>query len=105
MVPRCVPILAFMHDEIDIPLENLVESPVHAGSIKNESKIYSATSDGKVPFVSADDIAAVAVKSLTGETPPNTDYVILGPELLSYGEVCFVDPPDSDSMLGSLHLI
>ncbi len=56
-------------------------------SIKHESKIYSATGDGKIPWVSVDDIAAVAFQAVTGEQPPNTDYLILGPELLSYDQV------------------
>ncbi len=34
-----------------------------------------------------EDIAAVAARALTAEEAPNTDYVILGPELLSYGDV------------------
>ena len=49
--------------------------------------MYSATGDGKIPWVSADDIAAVAVRALTDEVAPNTEYLVLGPELLSYGDV------------------
>lgn len=56
-------------------------------SIQHEAKIYSATGDGKIPWVSIDDIAAVAFQALTGEQPPNTEYLILGPELLSYDQV------------------
>lgn len=37
--------------------------------------------------MSSDDIAAVAVRALTSPEPPNTDYLVLGPELLSYDEV------------------
>jgi uncharacterized protein YbjT (DUF2867 family) len=37
--------------------------------------------------VSANDIAAVAVRALTDREAPNTDYMVLGPELLSYDEV------------------
>jgi uncharacterized protein YbjT (DUF2867 family) len=49
--------------------------------------VYSATSDAKIPWVSADDIAAVAVRTLTDEVPPNSEYLVLGDELLSYGDV------------------
>ncbi|KAI1214328.1 putative ergot alkaloid A [Annulohypoxylon truncatum] len=59
-------------------------------SIKNESKIYSATGDGKIPFVSADDIARVAFRALTDQTSRNTDHIILGPELLTYDNVATV---------------
>lgn len=60
---------------------------MHLRGIKEESAIYSATGEGKIPWVSADDIAAVAVRALTDPTPPNTEYMVLGPELLSYSEV------------------
>lgn len=56
-------------------------------AIKDESKIYSAAGDGRVPFVSADDIARVAFHALTDEKPHNTDHIILGPELLTYDQV------------------
>ncbi|SPQ18620.1 53ae4f9d-9824-43cc-928d-456817f70a57 [Thermothielavioides terrestris] len=67
--------------------QNFATQPAHVRAIRDESKIYSATGDGKIPWVSADDIAAVAVRALTNPTPPNTDYLVLGPELLSYGEI------------------
>lgn len=60
---------------------------MYARGIKEESKIYSATGDGKIPWVSAEDIAAVAARVLTGVEQLNTEYLVLGPELLSYGEV------------------
>ncbi|KAH6847467.1 hypothetical protein B0I37DRAFT_375125 [Chaetomium sp. MPI-CAGE-AT-0009] len=59
----------------------------HLQSIKEENKVYSATGDAKLPWVSADDIAAVAVRTLTDEKAPNDEYLILGSELLSYGEI------------------
>jgi festuclavine dehydrogenase len=68
--------------------ENLTQWQ-HLGSIKNEGKIYSACGDGKVPFISAGDIAAVAFHVLTDEKPPQTDYRVLGPELLSHDQVKF----------------
>lgn len=56
-------------------------------SIKDEDKIYSACGDGKVPFVSAEDIGAVAYRGLTDEKPHNTSYYVLGTELLTYDQV------------------
>lgn len=56
-------------------------------SIKSESKIYSATGDGKVPFISVIDIARVALYALTDKKPHETEYVVLGPELLTYDQV------------------
>ena len=55
--------------------------------VKDESRVISATGDGKLPFVAAEDIAAVAAKALTDEKSHNTDHVILGPELMTYGDV------------------
>ena len=63
------------------------EQPCHVKSIKDENKLYSATAKGKIPWVSADDIAAVAVQALTREDAPNTEYLVLGPELLGYDDV------------------
>ncbi|SJL02524.1 related to ergot alkaloid biosynthetic protein A [Armillaria ostoyae] len=66
-------------------MENFSEH--HRKPIKPEDKIYSATGDGKVPFVSAEDIAAVAFRALVDPQSHNTDHFIRGPELLSYDEV------------------
>ena len=73
--------------------ENLSEHEAHVRSIRDESKIYSATGDGKIPWVSADDLAAVAVEVLTRKAPPNTEFLVLGPELLSYDDVGLVLSP------------
>ena len=51
--------------------------------------MYTACGDGKIPFVSATDIAAVAFRTLTDEKPHNTDYRVLGPDLLTYDEVYY----------------
>ncbi|RYP10946.1 hypothetical protein DL764_000382 [Monosporascus ibericus] len=56
-------------------------------AIKDESKIYSAAGDGRIPFVSADDIARVGFRALTDEKPHDTDHIILGPDLLTYDQV------------------
>ncbi|KAF8646739.1 hypothetical protein AX16_007080 [Volvariella volvacea WC 439] len=57
------------------------------GSIRDQDEIPSRGGDGKVPFVSADDIAETAFKALTEEPSPNTDWNIAGPDLLTFGEV------------------
>ncbi|KAK0447798.1 hypothetical protein EV421DRAFT_1706445 [Armillaria borealis] len=66
--------------------ENFSEQP-NRKPVNLENKIYSATGDGKVPFVSAEDIAAVAFRALVDPQSHNTDHFIRGPELLSYDEV------------------
>ncbi|KAK3300857.1 uncharacterized protein B0H64DRAFT_437984 [Chaetomium fimeti] len=67
--------------------QNFADQSNHVQSIKEESKVYSATGDAKLPWVSADDIAAVAVRTLTDKVAPNGEYLVLGSELLSYGEI------------------
>lgn len=69
-------------------IENFIEGG-HLFSIKGESKIYTACGDGKVPFIGVTDIAAVAFRALTDEKPHNTDYRVLGPELLTHDQVHF----------------
>jgi festuclavine dehydrogenase len=68
-------------------IENFSEQHHHV-TIREEDKIYSGTAGGKIPFVSADDIAVVAYHALTDLEPHNRDHLILGPELLSYDNVC-----------------
>lgn len=67
-------------------IENFLEDGL-VFLIMEQGKVYTATGNGKAPFVSADDIAAVAYRALTDERSHNTDYLILGPELLSYDDV------------------
>ncbi|KAF8646740.1 hypothetical protein AX16_007081 [Volvariella volvacea WC 439] len=59
-------------------------------SIRDQNEIPSRGEDGKVPFVSADDIAAAAFKAFTEEPTPNTDWVIIGPELSTYDDVASI---------------
>ncbi|GAD92332.1 hypothetical protein NFIA_095230 [Paecilomyces variotii No. 5] len=67
-------------------MENLIqEGPVTV--IKNEGKVYTACGQGKIPFISATDIAAVAYRALTDPKSYNCDYRILGPELLTYDDI------------------
>lgn len=67
-------------------IENFLEDGL-VFLIMEQGIVYTATGNGKAPFVSADDIAAVAYRALTDERSHNTDYLILGPELLSYDDV------------------
>lgn len=59
----------------------------HLPGILGDDAIYSATQDGRVPFIDAADIAAVAARALTcpdfasGEAP-----ILTGPETLSYDD-------------------
>ncbi|NGO11492.1 NAD(P)H-binding protein [Streptomyces sp. HC44] len=71
-------------------MQNFTEKHAHADSIRDEGVIMSATGKGRVGFIDADDIAAVAVHALTDDPAPNTDLLITGPQALSYDDVAAV---------------
>ncbi|MFF1712319.1 NAD(P)H-binding protein [Streptomyces sp. NPDC058268] len=59
----------------------------HVESIRTADEIVTATGRGRVAFVDADDIAAVAVRALTDERPHNAAHLITGPQALGYSDV------------------
>ena len=67
-------------------MENFSEG-MHLRTVKEEGKVYSAAGDGKIPWISVEDIAAVGYRALVGQPSLNADPIILGPELLSYDDV------------------
>ncbi|MFH8336484.1 NAD(P)H-binding protein [Streptomyces sp. AM6-12] len=68
-------------------MQNFTGAHAHAHSIRDEGIIWTATGDGRVGFVDAEDIAAVAVRALTDERAPDTDLVLTGPEALGYDDI------------------
>ncbi len=64
------------------------DHPVAAGVRAGE--IVTGTGDGRVGFVDAADIAAVAARALMDPVPHNTDHVITGPEALSYADAAAI---------------
>lgn len=71
-------------------MQNFTDQHAHADSIRNDGVIMSATGTGRVGFVDADDIAAVAVSALIDEPAPNTELIITGPQALSYEDVAAI---------------
>lgn len=61
----------------------------HLPTILADDTIYSATDDGRVSFIDAEDIAAVAVVALTEPEFANGDLVLTGPDCLSYDDAAF----------------
>ena len=51
-----------------------------------DGEIVTATGNGRVAFIDAADIAAVAGHALTDDVPHNTEHVLTGPEALSYAD-------------------
>jgi uncharacterized protein YbjT (DUF2867 family) len=69
-------------------MQNFVrEGHHHAASLRREGALFSATGEGRVAFVDARDIAAVAARALANEASPDDALLVTGPEALSYGEV------------------
>ncbi len=71
-------------------MQNFTGTHAHARSIRDEGVIWTATENGRVGFVDAEDIAAVAVRALTGEQAPNTDLVLTGPEALAHDDIATI---------------
>ncbi|WP_030317655.1 NAD(P)H-binding protein [Streptomyces sp. NRRL B-3229] len=68
-------------------MQNFTGTHAHARAIREEGLIRSATGSGRVGFVDAEDIAAVAVRALADERAPGTDLVLTGPEALGYDDI------------------
>ena len=58
----------------------------HVASIRTENAIYTAAGDGRVAFVSAEDIADCAFAALTASAPPNSDFILTSTRAISHDE-------------------
>ena len=63
-------------------------------NIRDKNEIYSVAKDGRIPFVSVEDVAQAAVDALVSKKSPNKDYYIVGPELFTYDQAS--KTPDLD---------
>ncbi|QBY00420.1 ergot alkaloid biosynthesis protein [Rhodophyticola sp. CCM32] len=59
----------------------------HLATIRDEGAIYTATDEGRIGFIDAEDIAAVAVEALTKPECVSGDIILTGPAALSYDAV------------------
>ncbi|KAL4739356.1 Festuclavine dehydrogenase [Aspergillus similis] len=78
-----------IREELGVQSKNFSEQE-HLASLKEKNAIYTAAGGGKLPFVSADDIARVGFFALTDAESHNTDHLFLGPELLSYDDTAII---------------
>src|SRR6267378_1569572 len=65
-------------------MQNFLEM---APTIAREGEIRAASGEGKIPFIDARDIAAVAAITLTSAGHEGKKYVLTGPEALGYGQI------------------
>lgn len=68
-------------------MQNFVGDLPAAHGVRS-GRVTTATGSGRVGFVDAGDIAAVAAQLLLAGEPPQADFVLTGPEALSYQDVC-----------------
>jgi uncharacterized protein YbjT (DUF2867 family) len=71
-------------------MQNFAGRHPRADAIRASGVITSATGTGRVGFIDAGDIAAVAVRALLDETPLNSDVILTGPAALSYDDVAAI---------------
>jgi len=99
LIPKGGPVAGKVHEYLEkigvdyavlrptLFMENFATGPVSPDSIREHNEIGSVAKDGRVAFVSVDDIAKAASDALLDKKSWNTDRYIVGPELLSYDEV------------------
>ena len=66
-------------------MQNFAEN-FYLQTIRAEGVIYSGTGEGRVGFIDAGDIAKSAFGTLTAAAAPNREFVLTGPQTLSYAE-------------------
>ncbi|MGE4340516.1 MAG: ergot alkaloid biosynthesis protein [Pigmentiphaga sp.] len=67
-------------------MQNIMTQHLHG--ILKEDAIFSATEDGRIPFIDARDIAAVAAAMLAGAlSEPGAAPILTGPQAWSYDDV------------------
>ncbi|MFF8034816.1 NAD(P)H-binding protein [Streptomyces sp. NPDC016626] len=68
-------------------MQNFTGAHLHATTIRKTGTFATATGEGRVAYVDADDIAAVAVRALTDDHAPNRDLVLTGPQALTHDDI------------------
>ncbi|MEV7466801.1 NAD(P)H-binding protein [Streptomyces kronopolitis] len=71
-------------------MQNFTGDHPHAQSIRSDGVLLTATGSGRVGFIDADDIAAVAAHALTDEPAPAGDLILTGPQALGYDDIAAI---------------
>lgn len=71
-------------------MQNFTGDHALAEGIRRSREIVTATGDGRLGFIDAADIAAVAVEALVADRPVGDELVLTGPEALSYGQAAAI---------------
>jgi uncharacterized protein YbjT (DUF2867 family) len=67
-------------------MQNFSEGP-YLASIRDEDTFYSNTGEGRVPFISSDDIARAAFAALTAPAALNDAFTLTGDQAIAYDRV------------------
>lgn len=59
----------------------------HRAELRDRNELFVPAGHGRTSFVDVRDLAAVGVKALLGELPPNQAYPLTGTQALTYAEV------------------
>jgi uncharacterized protein YbjT (DUF2867 family) len=68
-------------------MQHIIGEHPLARMIRQQDRIVNATGEGRVGFIDAADIAAVAVHALLDDPAPATELLLTGPEVLSYRQL------------------
>ncbi|MEW1913982.1 NmrA family NAD(P)-binding protein [Kitasatospora sp. NPDC085895] len=68
-------------------MQNFTGDTPHARSIREAGAILTASGQGRVGFIDAEDIALVAVRALTDRQAANADLILTGPQTLTHDDV------------------
>ncbi|MCO1580044.1 NAD(P)H-binding protein [Crossiella sp. SN42] len=71
-------------------MQNFLGDHPLAVALRETGELVTATGNGRVGFVDAGDIAAVAERALLADTPLNEELVITGPAALSYADAAAI---------------
>jgi uncharacterized protein YbjT (DUF2867 family) len=71
-------------------MQNFTGAHPTAVALRERGELATATGNGRIGFIDARDIAAVAATALLTPDPPNTRYVLTGPETRSYPQVAAI---------------
>jgi uncharacterized protein YbjT (DUF2867 family) len=71
-------------------MQNFTGTHLHAVGIRDTGTLHTAAGKGRVGFVDAEDIAAVAVRALTDVRSPDSDLVLTGPQALSHDDIAAI---------------
>ena len=71
-------------------MQNFIGDSPLAEGIRNSREVITATGDGRLGFIDATDIAAVAVQALVSPEPIVGELILTGPESLSYPQAAAI---------------